>query len=531
MMRRIGGSYRRVLIIAAAAALAGCAVGPDFLRPSPPEVKGYTPEPLAAAVPSADVHGGEAQRFVQGLDIPGQWWALFHSEPLNALIEQSLKTNPNLQAAQAALRVTQENVAAQEGAYFPSIAGNFSPSRQKNPTGSLAPTASSGNPIFSLYTAQVSVSYVPDVFGLNRRTVESLQAQADQQRFQLEATYLTLTSNVVAAAVQEASLRAQIAATEEIIKLETELLDLLRRQNALGQVAEAEVVAQDAALATAEATLPPLEKQLAQQRDLLAALAGRFPSDEPTQRFELATLQLPQELPVSLPSTLVEQRPDIRSAEETLHAASAQIGVAIANRLPNLTLTAADGSSATVISQLFTPGNGFWSVAGSLTQPIFEGGTLLHRERAARAAYDQAAAEYRGTVITAFQNVADTLRALQSDAKALKAAVRAEHAAAQSLEITRRQLQLGSINYLALLTAQQVYLQAVINLAQAQANRYADTAALFQSLGGGWWNRVDVAESDAEATRAATADGRTDKSLSNGAGRGWLDTLAGSFGF
>jgi NodT family efflux transporter outer membrane factor (OMF) lipoprotein len=262
---------------------------------------------------------------------------------------------------------------------------------------------------------------------------------------------------------------------------------------ALGQVAEAEVAAQDAALAAAEATLPPLEKQLGLQRDLLAALTGRFPSDEPAATFDLAALRLPEDLPVSIPSKLVEQRPDIRQAQENLHAASAAIGIAVANRLPNLTLTAADGSSATRIGQLFAPGNGFWSVAGSLTQPIFDGGALLHKERAARAAYDEAAAQYRSTVIAAFRNVADSLRALQSDAKALQAAVRAEHAAAKSLDIARTQLRLGAINYLALLTSQQSYLQAVINLALARANRYADTAALFQALGGGWWNHDVVA--------------------------------------
>ena len=471
----------------------GCAVGPDFSRPAAPDVQGYTPAPLPGETVSADVSGGEAQRFLRGMDIPGQWWTLFHSEPLNALIEEALKANPDLQSAQAGLRVARENVLAQEGAFFPTVTGNVAPSRQKNATGSLAPTAASGTPYLSLYTAQLSVSYMPDVFGLNRRTVESLAAQAEAQRFQVEATYLTLTSNLVNAAIEEASLRAQIAATEEIIKLETELLDLLRRQLALGQVAEAEVAAQDAALAAAEATLPPLEKQLGLQRDLLAALTGRFPSDEPAATFDLAALRLPEDLPVSIPSKLVEQRPDIRQAQENLHAASAAIGIAVANRLPNLTLTAADGSSATRIGQLFAPGNGFWSVAASLTEPIFDGGALLHKERAARAAYDEAAAQYRSTVIAAFRNVADSLRALQSDAKALQAAVRAEHAAAKSLDIARTQLRLGAINYLALLTSQQSYLQAVINLAQARANRYADTAALFQALGGGWWNHDVVA--------------------------------------
>jgi NodT family efflux transporter outer membrane factor (OMF) lipoprotein len=489
--------------LAALLLLAGCAVGPDFHRRVPPAVEGYTPEPLSMETAAADIPAGAAQRFVQGLDIPGQWWTLFHSAPLNALIEQALKANADLQAAQAALRVAQENAYAQAGAYYPSIDANFSPSRQKNPTAVLAPTLASGTPIFSLYTAQVSVSYVPDVFGGQRRQVESLEAQAEAQRFQLEATYLTLTSNVVAASVQEASLRAQIAATQEIIDIESQLLELLRHQYRLGQIAMADVVAQEAALAQTQQTLPPLQKQLAQQRNLLTALAGRLPSEEVGERFELASLQLPQDLPVTLPSRLAEQRPDMRAAEASLHAASAQIGVAIANRLPNITLTASDGTTAAQLDRLFTPGTGFWSVAASLTQPIFQGGTLLHRQRAAEAAYDQAAAQYRSTVVAAFRDVADALRALQSDADALQAAVRAEHAAADSLGIARRRVELGQASYLSLLNAQQTYQQARINLVQAQASRFADTAALFQALGGGWWNRTEIAGTRSGDDRAS----------------------------
>jgi NodT family efflux transporter outer membrane factor (OMF) lipoprotein len=238
--------------------------------------------------------------------------------------------------------------------------------------------------------------------------------------------------------------------------------------------------------------LPPLEKQLAQQRDLLARLVGRFPSETIVEKFDLSSLELPQELPVSLPSKLVAQRPDVRSAEEQLHEACAEIGVNVANRLPNITLSANLGSSALAIGQLFTAGTGFWALAANMTQPIFQGGTLLHRQRAAEAAYDQAAAQYKSTVLTAFQNVADTLHAIQSDADALKASVAAERAANKSLVIVRRQLELGDVSYLALLNAEQSYQQAMINLVQALANRYADTAALFQALGGGWWNRSDV---------------------------------------
>jgi NodT family efflux transporter outer membrane factor (OMF) lipoprotein len=471
--------------------LSACAVGPDFVPPPAPDVNGYTPEPLGSRTAPAGTPGGEAQHFVRDLDLPGQWWILFHSKALNSLVDNALVANPDLQAAQAALRVAKENVRAQQGALFPSVDGSFGATRQKEAIG--APSdAGSQAPTFNLFTGQLSVSYSPDVFGGTRRSIESLAAQADSQRFQLEATYLTLTSNLAGAAVQEASLRGQIAATRSIIKIETDVLDLLRRQRQLGQIADADVVAQEAALAQVEQTLPPLQKQLAQQRDLLAALSGGFPSDRLPQRFVLAALHLPRDLPVSLPSKVVEQRPDVRAAEANLQSASAQIGVAIANRLPNITLSATTGSTALAVDQLFTPGNGFWSAAGSVVQPIFHGGTLLHRELAAKAAYDQADAQYRSTVITAFQNIADALRAIQTDAIALQKAVAFERAAARSLEITRRRMELGDINYLGLLNAQQTYQQALLGLAQAKASRYADTVALFQALGGGWWNRSDV---------------------------------------
>jgi NodT family efflux transporter outer membrane factor (OMF) lipoprotein len=472
--------------------LSACAVGPDFERPAAPDVEGYTAEPLARQTSAADVAGGEAQHLVRDMDIPGQWWTLFHSPALNALIEQALKNNPTLPAAEAALRQAWENVYAAEGAFFPTAVASYSPSRNKTATGVTFTAASSGKPWFTLHTAQLVVTYAPDVFGGTRREVESLLATAEFQRFQLEAAYLTLTSNVVAAAVQEASLRGQISAIEEIIKFQTQSLAILRKQFELGQVAGADVAAVEATLAQAEATLPPLRKQLAVQRDLLTALMGRFPSQEPAEKFELASLQLPMELPVSLPSKLVEQRPDIQSAEAQLHAASASIGVAVAAMLPQFTLTANGGTVANQISQLFmTPGTAFWTVAGNVAQTVFDAGTLLHKKRAADAAFDQAAAMYRSTVITAFQNVADALHAIQSDADTLKAAYAAERAASKSLEIARRQLQLGAISYLGLLTAQNTYQTALIALVQAQAARYADTAALFQALGGGWWNRRD----------------------------------------
>lgn len=471
--------------------LAGCAVGPNFKKPASPEVSGYLPSPLSGTGGATNVMGGEPQRFISGSDIPGEWWTLFHCKPLNDLIEHSLSNNPSIKAAQAALKASRETMLAQKGAFFPSIAGSFSAARQKT-SEEIAPVPNANVLYFDLYTPQVSVSYVPDVFGLNRRTVESLKAQSEQARFALMATHITLSANVVAAAIQEASLRGQIAATSQLVGINSNMLQILRNQLAKGYVSRLEVAAQESQLAAIMTTLPPLLKQLAQQRDLLAALGGDFPSQGPGERFELASLQLPQELPLSVPSQLVAQRPDVRQAEEALHFASAQVGIAVANRLPSITLTANAGTMALEAGQIFSSGASFWTLAGTFTQPIFQGGALMHKERAARAAYTQAAEQYRSTVLTAFQNVADTLNALEQDAHGLDAAVAARGAAKVTLDLAQIQFQSGKASYLAFLSAEQTYLQALITLVQAQANRYADTAALFQALGGGWWNRAEL---------------------------------------
>jgi len=494
LITRFCGLIGLAAALVAATLATGCAVGPDFYKPDAPSVSRYTPEPLPARTASTEIKGGAAQTFVEGMDIPAQWWTLFRSKALNELIERAIKANPDLEAVQAALRVAWENVYAQRGAFFPAVSGSFNPTRQKIPDVLASPLASGNSNVYSLHTAQVSVAYTVDVFGGLRRQVESLKAQADSQRFQLEAAYLTLTSNVVASAIQEGGLRGQIAATKRIIEIQTRSLELLRRQHTLGQIAQADVVAQEAALAQTQTMLPPLEKQLAQQRNLLARLAGGYPSEAFAGQFEL----LPLELPVSLPSRLVAQRPDVRAAEELLHSASADIGVAVANRLPNITLSADIGSSATAFSELFSGGTGFWALAGNLTQPIFQGGTLLHRQRAAEAAFKQAAAQYRAAVLTAFQNVSDTLHAIKWDADGLKAAVTSEKAAARSLAIAHMQLELGDVSYLALLNAEQTYQQAVLTKVQSLTNRYADTAALFQALGGGWWNRSEAIDGAGE---------------------------------
>jgi NodT family efflux transporter outer membrane factor (OMF) lipoprotein len=351
-----------------------------------------------------------------------------------------------------------------------------------------SPTTASSS-TYTLYTAHLSLSYAPDVFGLTRRQVEIAKAQFDSSRFQLEATYLTLTSNVVVTAVQEASLRGQIAATLRLLELQQQLTETVRQQRLLGTASDLDMLAQQSAEAQTAQTLPPLEKQLGQSRDALTALLGKLPSEEPEETFRFDEMTLPAQLPVSLPSKLVEQRPDIRQAEENLHAASAADGVALANMLPQFSIDADLGSSALRLGKLFTPYTGFWDAGASLTQTLFDAGALLHKRRAADAALDQAAAQYRAAVILACQNVADTLRALQADADALKSSAAAEHAARTTFELAQRQRGFGAISLVAVLYAEQSYRQAELALVQAEANRYADTAALFQALGGGWWNR------------------------------------------
>ena len=474
---------------ALAAGLCACAVGPTFKRPAPPADTGYGSAPSTGETASSEATGGDAQRFVPALDIPAQWWTVFRSPSLNGLVEQAFKANPNVGAAQAALKQAHELYLAQRTAFFPNVQGSFGADRSEFPTGTLtSPTVASNN-TYSLYTAQLTLSYVPDVFGAVRRSVEIAKAQEQSNRFQLEATYLTLSSNVVVTAIQEASLRGQIKATERMLGLQHQLTETVRRQRGLGTASDLDLLAQQSTEAQTALTLAPLKKQLGQTRDALTALLGKLPAQEPSETFILEDLTLPTDLPVSIPSKLVEQRPDVRQAEENLHAASAAIGVAIADMLPQFAIDGDLGSSALKLRQLFSPYTAFWDAGASLTQTLFDAGALLHKKRAADAALDQAGAQYRAAVITACQNVADTLRALDSDADALKAAAEAERAARMTWDLAQQQRALGTISLVAVLNAEVTYGQAESTLVQAQANRYADTAALFQSLGGGWWNR------------------------------------------
>ncbi len=482
-MIRFTSSVRPVMLFAALSACAGCAVGPDYRRPDTPAPAQFTRQPLSTTTGS---DSGSPQTWSSSEAIAKTWWQVFGSAALNARVERALAHNPDLDAAQASLRLAQENVAAQRASFLPSAQLSYTPSRQRDAVGTLAPTLASNATYYTLHTAQLNISYAPDVFGLNRRMVESLQAQADNQRYQLEAARQSLASNVVNAAIQEASLRAQIDATEAVIAAETRALEVMHNQARFGYASGLDVAAQESTLAQARQVLPGLQKQLEQNRDLLAVLCGDTPEQAGVPQFDLEHLTLPVTLPRGVPSQLVNQRPDVRAAEENVHAASAQVGVALANRLPQFTLSGAYGGSSTSFTRMFTDDNVFWALAGSVTQTVFDFGALKHRQRAAEAALQQSAAQYRSVVLGAFQNVADTLYAIDSDARALAAADDAEHAAARTLELTQKQQQLGYVNALVLINAQQAYQQARITRIQAQAMRLSDAAALIQALGGGW---------------------------------------------
>ena len=485
--------------VAVTALLTACAVGPDYRAPEAPAASAYTEKPPPEHTESAPVQGGDAQRFELGAKISADWWTLFGSPELDALIRAALTGQPTLAAAQAALRQAEENVNAQYSVLYPSVDASLSARRQR------ISGASFGNPsapstVFNLYNASVNVTYAIDVAGGARRELEALEAGVDFQRLQVEATYLSLAANVATTAFREASLREQIRATREISEAQDSQLRLAEQQFKLGAISGSDLLGQRAQAAQTRATLPPLEKALAQTRNQLAVLVGRLPVDAKLPELDFSAFRLPQELPLSVPSELLKQRPDVRQAETIMRQTNARIGVAEALMFPQLTLSGSYGSLATRTGNLFDPGTQIWNLGANLLQPIFHAGQLRAQKRGAEAAYEQAFAQYRQTVLTAFQDVADVLLALEYDARTLKAQAEAEAASRESLEVTRQQLKFGAASYVALFNAQRQYSLAKAALVQAQAARYADTAALFQALGGGWWNREHAGS--AQAARA-----------------------------
>jgi NodT family efflux transporter outer membrane factor (OMF) lipoprotein len=475
---------RDILIGVAGASLAGCMVGPNFHTPAAPVVDRYTPAPLPAQTDS----GAAAQRFVLGAAVAERWWTLFGSARLDALEDEALKANPDLQSAQAALKQAHEAYLVQRAAQFPTVDLAAIGLGARN-SRTIAPLLASNAELYSLYTAQLDISYVLDVFGGLRRQTEAVAAQAENQKFLTQAVYLTLTANVANAAVQLASLDSQMDDTRGIVAADRRTLDVTARQQQAGEASTADVAAAETTLAQAEQLVPPLQKQIDQERDLLADLVGRPPSLAPSDRFVVDDFQLPLELPVSLPSDLVRQRPDVRAAEANVHAASANVGVAVAARLPSFVIVGGPGGASTEIGTLFSNGNAMWSITGSVAQTVFDAGALRHKEAQAKAALDQAKSQYRSTVLAGLQNTADVLQAIVDDAQALKQAQTAEAAAGRSLRLAQDAFEQGQTGVLPVLTAEAADRQAQLALTQARSARYADTVALYQALGGGWRDR------------------------------------------
>jgi NodT family efflux transporter outer membrane factor (OMF) lipoprotein len=478
-----------LIVVLITSMMTSCMVGPNFRFPAPPIVKRYTSKPLpkrTVSTPSIG-NGGKSQAFRLGEDISGEWWELFHSPVINELIRMGLCHSPTLHAAYAALRVAQENLNVGIGnLMFPAVDAVISGQRQRFVGASFGQTTAS---IFNVFNATVNVSYTLDVFGGSRRQLEALCAQVNYQWYLLIGAYLTLTSNIVTTAISVASFEAQIKATLELLHAQEYQLRIIRKQFDLGAVALPIVLTQQTLVEQTRSLLPPLRKSLSQSQHALAVLVGTYPS-MPIPSIDLDKLVLPKDIPVTFPSEIVKQRPDVLAQIALLHAASAQIGVATANLFPQFNLTGNYGWQAEALSDLFNHTTNIWSIAAQITQPLFHGGALLAQRRASIAAFEQACALYVQTLLQAFQNIADSLRALELDAKALRSQQAAESSAQQSLHLIEQQYHLGGTNYLSLLVAQQQYEQAKIARVRAQANRYTDTAALFQALGGGWWNRA-----------------------------------------
>ncbi len=465
------------------ALLAGCALGPDFKAPQAPDTGHYNQGGDPASTADAD---GQAQHFESGVGATARWWQLFHSATLDALVDQGLAHNPGVAAAQASLRQSQSALQAGYGVFYPQVNADAGASREK-----FSPALFGGTtpgPTFNLFTLSASVGYALDVFGGQRRTVEGLAAQVDLQQALLLGNYLALSGNIVNTAIARAAYESEAVDTRALIDLQRAQVTLAEKQFQAGTTAYGTVFALRNQLAQFEATLPPLQQKADQAAHLLATLDGRLPSEWQPPAVTLAELALPSRLPLSLPSELVRRRPDIVAAEATLHAASANIGVATAALFPAFTINGGYGQYGTSTGTLFAGNGNFWNLGVDVAAPVFDGGTLRARKQAAEDAYQQSLALYRQTVLGAFGQVADTIRALQHDAEALRSATESLAAAEGTWHLLEANERAGLANGLAVLVAEVQYRQARIAYVQAQALRFQDTTALFVALGGGWEN-------------------------------------------
>jgi NodT family efflux transporter outer membrane factor (OMF) lipoprotein len=467
--------------------LNGCTLGPDFVKPEAPDVAGYNADGDPQATLTAD---GTSQHFALGGTIAADWWQLFKSAELNTAVKQAIAQNLGLKAAQASLRQSQATLQAGYGIFFPQVDMGFTPSRKRF---SAAQFGSSSAPtIFNLYTITGTISYTLDVFGGERRGVESLEAQKDLQHYTATATYLTLTGNIINTVIASAAYSAEIEATQQLIDSLQQQIQLSETQLKAGTIPYVNVLSLRSQLLAMQATLPPLQQLLTQTEHLQASLAGRTPAQWHPTAIKLDELTLPAAIPLSLPADLVRQRPDILAAEAQLHSDSAKIGVATASLFPTISLSASYGYNNTSLADLFVSHGNIWAMAGNFAQPLFHGGTIWFNRKAAIETYEHSLANYQQTVISAFQQVADSLKALEHDAATLAAQLAAMHTSAEALAIINANYQAGLVNYLQVLTVNSQYQQAKIAYLQISAQRFQDTVALFIALGGGW-DTVDPA--------------------------------------
>lgn len=470
--------------------LAGCVAGPDYQPPDSPTPKTY----LRGHGPDRTIQSagedGVAQVFVRSGAVQADWYRLFRSPALNDLIHTALTNSPTLAAAGARVRAARENWQAQRGRLLPQLGAGAGVSRQRLNGSMIGLSDPQFSNIFNLFQGQLTLNYDLDLFGLTQRGIEAEHARLDVQRYRLLDSYLTLTNNVVATALAEAAVRAQLQATHELVATQKKSLELLKRQEKRGAVAGNAVLQARAQLAQAQTLLAPLDKQLAITQHRMAVLIGTTPANYAAPKLELSDFKLPLRLPVSLPSDLVRQRPDVLAAESLVHAANAQVGVADASLLPQITITGNLGRDALTFSGLFDPIRTVYNLGAGLTAPLYEGGRLRAQKRAAQARFSAATADYQATVLNAFAEVADQLRSLQSDAEDLAAQQRALTAAKDNLKLVRIQLDRGAVDNLDLFTAQNLYTRALIKQTAARAQRYLDTAKLFRALGGGWWTQA-----------------------------------------
>jgi NodT family efflux transporter outer membrane factor (OMF) lipoprotein len=476
--------HARWSMVPAALLLSACSMGPDFQRPSPPATAKYTPAREPQTTAAAEGAGGAAQRFITGAALPARWWELFHCEALDTLVEDALAHSPTVLQARARLREAQEDLTAQtRGTLYPGFDAQLGVSRQKLDPAAFGITAIPPEPPFTLYNAQVNVSYTLDLFGANRRMLEGVRAQTEYQAYETQAAQLTLAANVVSAAIRQADLQAQLDYTGDILKAQSQQVAISEERYRVGGISLEDLQNQRSQLAQLRATLPTLQAQRQQVDHELAVYTGKAPAEAAIPRFRLEDLQLPADVPLTLPSELVRARPDVRASEALWHEAAADVGVATANLFPRLTISGYAGSDRTDASQLADSLN-VWSIGATLMQPIFHAGELRAKKRSAAAAYEAAAHAYEQTVLQSLQQVADSLRVLEADALALEARAAASRESAASYAITQERFAAGGVSEFSLLDAHRQQLQALLDRNHAQAQRYADTAALLHALGG-----------------------------------------------